>query len=177
LKLEYDELLSSFAYKFNLRRYTTEELAAQAYNMEAQRLGLPLNVIPPAGDADDGDDPAAPAALALLSLAACGVHTHGGAGSKRKRAGAPTTPAPPQTKKMRLDASAGAAAAVSSQFKDVSWNTSISKWQVTCKGKYLGLHTTQEGAARAYTEYLVHWYTEYGDVPGYAVSSQFRGVS
>ena len=87
--------------------HATEEAAARAYNTEAERIGLAtVNVIPPAGDADD-----CPAALVLLSLAAC-AHTHAGAGSKRsKRAGASTTPAPPQRKKMRVDTAAGAASA------------------------------------------------------------------
>jgi hypothetical protein len=71
---------------------------------------LPVNVIPPAGDVDDGDSTAALAALALLSLAAL-AHTRACAGSKRsKRASALTTPAPPQRKKTRLETSAGAVA-------------------------------------------------------------------
>jgi len=89
--------------------HVTEEVAAQAYNIEAERLGLPLNVIPPAGDADDGNA-VAPAALALAGTAAS-AHTHAGAGSKRsKPASASTSTAPPQRKKKRLDASAAAAA-------------------------------------------------------------------
>jgi hypothetical protein len=92
-----------------LGHHATEEAAARAYNIEAERLGLPLNVIPPAGDADDGNA-VAPAALALAGTAAS-AHTHAGAGSKRsKPASASTSTAPPQRKKKRLDASAAAAA-------------------------------------------------------------------
>jgi len=44
LKLQYDGLLSMFPFKFNLRRYTTEEAAAQAYNkyVEAGAYTRPL---------------------------------------------------------------------------------------------------------------------------------------
>jgi hypothetical protein len=86
--------------------HATEEAAARAYNIEAERFGLPLNVIPPAGDTDDGSNIAA-AALVLPSPAAL-VRAHGGAGSKR---GAPRTPAALPTKAMRLDTSAGVAGA------------------------------------------------------------------
>ena len=92
-----------------LGRHATEVAAAQAYNIEAERLGLPLNVIPPAGDADDGGNTAAAAAaLALPPRPAAPAHAHAGAGCKRA---APTTPAPLQTKRVRLDTSAGARAA------------------------------------------------------------------
>ena len=37
-----------------------------------------------------------------------------------------------------------------SLFMGVSWTTSKNKWVAQCKGKYLGLHTTEEAAARAY---------------------------
>jgi len=40
-----------------LGRHTTEEAAAQAYNVEAERVGRPLNVIPPAGAAGAGAGP------------------------------------------------------------------------------------------------------------------------
>ena len=92
----------------SLGDHATEEAAARAYNIEAERIGrVDFNVIPPANGGEAGDDAADPAALALLSLAAT-ARTHASAGTKR--AGAPTTPAPPRTKKMRLDASAGAVA-------------------------------------------------------------------
>ena len=94
-----------------LGSHATEEAAARAYNTEAARIGsADLNVIAPASDTGDCNNTAAPAALALLSMAAS-AHTHAGAGSKRcKPAGAPTTLAPAQRKKMRPDTSAGAAA-------------------------------------------------------------------
>ena len=77
--------------------HATEEDAARAYNIEAERIGrVDFNVIPPA-DGDDGDDPAT---CALLSLAAP-ARMHAGAGTKR--AGTSTTPARPQRKKMRVD--------------------------------------------------------------------------
>jgi hypothetical protein len=40
--------------------------------------------------------------------------------------------------------------AIRSQFRGVHWAKAAKKWQATCKGAYLGLHTTEEGAARAY---------------------------
>ena len=92
-----------------LGRHATEEVAAQAYKIEAERLGLPLNVIPPAGDTDDGNTVAAgntvAPALVLPPRSAAPGSAHAGAGSKRS---APTTPAPPQTKRVRLDTSTGA---------------------------------------------------------------------
>jgi hypothetical protein len=59
-----------------------------------------------------------------------------------------------------------------SQFTGVYWNTHINKWQAQCKGKYLGRHTTEEGAARAYSKYLKD-----GVDPRPASSSRFKGVS
>jgi len=61
----------------------------------------------------------------------------------------------------------------SSRFKGVSWDKARSKWKAQCKGKRLGLHTTEEAAAGAYSKYL-----EDGVVsPVPALSSQFTGVS
>jgi hypothetical protein len=48
-----------------------------------------------------------------------------------------------------------------SQFKGVDWSKNNNKWRATCKGKHLGLHTTEEDAARACSEYLKD-----GSVPG-----------
>ena len=86
--------------------HATEEAAALAYNIEAERLGLPLNNIPPTGSADDSNNTAVPVALALLSPAAP-ARGHAGAGSKRT---APSATAPQRAKKTQLDTSAGAAA-------------------------------------------------------------------
>jgi len=110
--------------------HAAEEGAAQAYNKEAERIGLvDLNVIPPAGDADDGSNAAAAAAAVAAAAAASAAaaaaaattaaaaaalalpgptaptRAHAGAGSKRA---APNTPAPPQAKTLRLDTLAGA---------------------------------------------------------------------
>jgi len=41
----------------------------------------------------------------------------------------------------------------SSQFKGVSWNKSLGKWEATCKKNYLGHHATEEDAARACDNY------------------------
>jgi hypothetical protein len=93
--------------RMSLGRHATEEAAARAYNIEAERLGLPLNVIPPAGDAvDDGSNTAAAAATLSVPIppAPARAHTGAGAGSKR---GASASPAV-QAKTMRLDTSAGA---------------------------------------------------------------------
>jgi len=62
--------------------------------------------------------------------------------------------------------------ASSSQFKGVSWDKERNKWRAQCKGKFLGLHTTEEDAARAYSKYLKD-----GSVPREASISQFTGVS
>jgi hypothetical protein len=41
-----------------------------------------------------------------------------------------------------------------SQFKGVSWNKSRNKWEAQCKQTHLGRYTTEEAAARAYSDYL-----------------------
>jgi len=76
--------------------HTTEEAAMQAYNVEAERVGRPLNIIPPAGAAGVG--------------AGAGTGAGVGAGPKRN---APKSPAAHATTKMikLCDASAGAAGA------------------------------------------------------------------
>jgi len=88
----------------HLGQHVTEEGAAQAYNIEAERLGLPLNVIPLAGDAhpDVGSHTAAPAAA--LAVPRPAAHAHAGAAPKRA---ASTSLASPHTKLIRLDTSAG----------------------------------------------------------------------
>ena len=79
--------------------HATEEAAARAYNKEVERIGcVDLNVIPPAGNADDGSNSnsaAAAAASLVLASPAAPARAHAGASSKRA---APTTPAPPQAK-------------------------------------------------------------------------------
>ena len=42
----------------------------------------------------------------------------------------------------------------SSQFKGVCWNMSLGKWKVSCMGKYLGCHVTEEAAVQAYNYYV-----------------------
>ena len=69
----------------------------------------------------------------------------------------------------------GGGHAGSSQFLGVSWDKSLNKWTVECKGKRLGCHATERGAARAYSKYL-----EDGIDPvkhRAARTSQFMGVS
>jgi len=102
--------------KILLGRHTKEEDAARAYNVEAERVGLPLNVIPPSGNTDDGSHSNVPAAAAAAAAAAPAVlsmaaaaHAHAGAGSKRAALTPPL--APPKTKQARLDTPMGAASA------------------------------------------------------------------
>ena len=60
-----------------------------------------------------------------------------------------------------------------SQLLGVSWQKRTNTWQAEYKGKYLGYHTTEDAAARAYSKYL-----EDGSLPEPAdCTSQFRGVS
>jgi hypothetical protein len=59
----------------------------------------------------------------------------------------------------------------SSQFKGVSWDKSRNKWQAKSNGRYLGLHATEEEAARAVDDYVKH-----GTVPESTRFSQFKGV-
>jgi len=40
--------------------------------------------------------------------------------------------------------------ASTSQFTGVNWDKNADKWRATCKGTYLGLHTSERSAARAY---------------------------
>ena len=63
----------------------------------------------------------------------------------------------------------------SSQFTGVSWVKTNNKWRARCNGVYLGLHTTEEDAARACSEYVKD-----GIVPAKhqeAGTSRFTGVS
>jgi hypothetical protein len=109
--LEYYELLSSFAFKFNLRRYT--------------KLGW-YRVVYDDGDKEDltiaglkgiigRTEVATPglrgATTGRMKVVTPGLGVATGVGSKGpKRARAPTTPAPPRQKKTRLDETVGAAA-------------------------------------------------------------------
>jgi hypothetical protein len=94
--------------------YATEEEAAKAYNVEAARLGLALNVIPPAGAAGAGAGvgagvghtlsiiPAGGAeAAGAAAVAGAGTGAGAGASAGRKRA-APATGASQKTKKVKL---------------------------------------------------------------------------
>jgi len=61
----------------------------------------------------------------------------------------------------------------SSQFKGVSWDKSRNKWQAKSNGRYLGLHATEEEAARAVDNYVKH-----GTVPEPKTgSSRFKGAT
>jgi len=48
----------------------------------------------------------------------------------------------------------GGGHAGNSRFKGVYWNNASRKWGANCGGKYLGLHTMEEDAARACSKYL-----------------------
>jgi hypothetical protein len=71
---------------------------------------------------------------------------------------------------------AGGSHVGSSRFKGVSWNKACSKWWAQCKGKYLGLHTTEEDAARACSKYLKD-HIDPAKHRKAIISSQFMGVS
>ena len=70
-----------------LTRHATEEAAAQAYNVEAERRGLPLNVISPAG------------AAGASASAGAGAGPGAGGGANSKRAASKTPAAPATSKK------------------------------------------------------------------------------
>jgi len=70
----------------------------------------------------------------------------------------------------------GVERAGTSQFEGVSWVKTRNKWRAGCERKHLGFHTSEEGAARAYSKYLKD-----GSVPepaerGPPGASQFKGV-
>ena len=60
------------------------------------------------------------------------------------------------------------------QFKGVTWHNNSSKWMARYQGKHLGLHTTEVGAARAYSKYLEDGIDP---VEHRANTSRFAGVS
>jgi hypothetical protein len=67
----------------------------------------------------------------------------------------------------------GGGPAGTSRYKGVCWDKSTNKWLARCDEKRLGLHTTEEAAARAYSKYL-----EDGIAPELpASSSQFKGIT
>jgi len=85
-------------------------------------IGLPLNVIPPASDANGGSNTSATAA-ALATAGARVLHVadnYYGTGVDHVMLRGPST----------------------SQFKGVSWNKKCGKWQARSGGKSLGHHTT-----------------------------------
>ena len=96
--------------------HATEKAAALAYNVEAQRLGRPLNVIPPTGASGAGVGPRAGASGGDGMGAGAGAGAGGGAGPKRA---APKTPATPATsmKPKRAAPTAPASPATSKKLK------------------------------------------------------------
>ena len=71
----------------------------------------------------------------------------------------------------------GGGHAGTSQCKGVYWDKTKHTWKAKCKKKYLGLHTTEEGAARAYRNYLKNGIVPDPAERGRWVTSQFKGVS
>jgi hypothetical protein len=63
-----------------------------------------------------------------------------------------------------------------SQFAGVCWNANARKWQADYKKTYLGLHTTEKGAARAYSKYLKDGYVVKPAKRAGWGSSQIKGV-
>ena len=60
-----------------------------------------------------------------------------------------------------------------SQFTGVSWVKRLGKWRAKCNGKWLGMHATEEAAARAYNNYLKDGVVPEMHVEG---TSHFKGV-
>jgi hypothetical protein len=65
----------------------------------------------------------------------------------------------------------------SSQFKGVTWQKSSNKWKAESAGQYLGFHATEEEAARAVDDYVMHGIVPESKASGGWGSSQFKGVS
>ena len=63
----------------------------------------------------------------------------------------------------------------SSSFKGVSWVRRDGKWGAHCKGKNLGLHSTEEAAAHAYENYVTDGVVAVTHRA--PTSSQFKGVT
>ena len=97
----------------HLSYYATEVAAAQAYNVEAERVGRPLNVVPPAGAAGTGAGTDASADSGTGPKRVAPKTPASPATSKKTKRASPKTPAArAPSKKMKLqDTSAGAAGA------------------------------------------------------------------
>jgi len=67
--------------------------------------------------------------------------------------------------------------AFSSLFKGVTWSKSSNKWLARYKGKYLGYHSTEEDATRAYNKFLKDSILPEPAERAEWCSSQFTGVS
>jgi len=137
--------------------YATEEAAAQAYNVAAERIGrvdLNVIVIPPAGNADGtgsgGNTAAAPAAPAAPAVPVAPVAPAAPAAHATEEAAARAYDNYPQDGVVAVKRREG----TSSQFKGVTWVKSNGNWRATCRGKYLGCHATEEAAAQAYDNHV-----------------------
>ena len=83
--------------------YTTEKTASRAYNVEAERVGRPLNVIPPVGAAGAGAGAGGDAGgRACPKRTAPKTPAIAATGKKAKRAASKTPAAPVTNKNMML---------------------------------------------------------------------------
>ena len=80
--------------------HTSENAAARAYNVEAERVRRPLNVIPPAGAAGAG--PGAGTAPKRVGAGTAPKRAGVGAGAGLKRTAPNSSAAPSPSKKMKL---------------------------------------------------------------------------
>jgi hypothetical protein len=84
--------------------HTTEKAVARACNVEAERVGRPLNVIPPARAVGTGAGAGPSAGAGPARAGACTAPKRAGAGADTKRTAPNSSAAPSPSKKLKLQA-------------------------------------------------------------------------